>query len=100
MLALLAVVGIGAGAVLFVATPDAAPDGARAIGSLLGSELARDRGAHALTYGRFPDIVAVDVASSAIGRVHIEGTRKRCPIRLLTCDSPCAARPEFADAVR
>lgn len=100
MLALLAVVGIGAGAVLFVATPDAAPDGARAIGSLLGSELARDRGAHALTYGRFPDIVAVDVASSAIGRVHIEGTRKRCPIRLLTCDSPCATRPEFADAVR
>lgn len=99
-LVLIASAGIATGAWLFVSAPDVAPDGARAIGMRLHAELDRDPSAHVLTYGRFPDIVAVDVASSAIGRVHIEGTRRRCPIRLLTCDSPCATRPEFADAVR
>jgi len=85
-----------ASAAYLVSLSDAMPPAERHLVRFIDAAYAGDQiaaGHHVVAAGPYPSITALAVGSTRPHRVHLEGVGRRCPNRVLSCDSPCGPPP-------
>jgi len=88
-------------AAYLISLPNAVPSAERQLARLVGEayaggQLAGDE--HVVVSGSYPEMTAVLITSGQSDRVHLEDVGRRCPHRVLECDSPCGP-PAWRDAI-
>ena len=85
-----------ASATYLVSLSDAVPPAERQLVRFIDEAYAGDQlapGHHVVAVGPYPNVTALAVGSKHADRVHLEGVGRRCPNRVLSCDSPCGPPP-------
>lgn len=95
----LAALCVLSGLVSTLARPPGLPRDDLALAGRLRAELAADRNAMAVVQGPFPQVTSFVTASSAVGRVQVDGAGWRCPASIATCTFRCGT-PQWLSAVR